>query len=66
MCQIEDDKSLYLTDVDIYFDSDPQWYDLTTINLKQNKDDNVDLKITVGEKDYIFIYDDNLKQYIIK
>lgn len=61
--QIED-NSLYLTDVNIYFESDPQWYDLTTINLKQNN--NSDLTITIGKKEYVFEYNNILKQYVIK
>jgi len=56
--------SIYLTDVKFYFESEPKWYNLVSMNLKQNG--NADLSISVGNKKYNFTYDDNLKQYVLK
>ena len=63
-CQIKE-NSIYLTDVDIYFESEPQWYDLTSMNLKQNNNP-AELTIFIGGKKYIFEYKNEIKQYVIK
>lgn len=57
------DGSIYLTDMKFYFESEPEWYDLTSMNLKQNN--NRDLSIWIGDKKYNFQYNDDIKQYVI-
>lgn len=58
------ENSIYLTDVNIYFESEPQWYDLTSMNLKQENNQK-ELVIFIGDIKYKFEYDDNIKQYIL-
>ena len=58
-----DENSIYLTDVKIYFESSPKWYDLTSMNLKENN--NLDLNISIGDTKYNFKYDSDLHQYIL-
>ena len=55
--------SIYLTNVKFYFESEPQWYNLVSMNLKERG--NTDLTISIGNTKYNFTYDDNLKQYIL-
>lgn len=58
-----DKNSVYLTDIAISFNSRPQWYDLTSLNLKSQ--DNEDLSLSFGDKKYELRYNDELKQYVV-
>lgn len=62
--QIQND-SLYLNDVKVYFESQPQWYDLTSMNLKQNSPD-ASITFTIGGTKYTFVYNDEIKQYVLQ
>lgn len=61
--KIEED-SIYLTDVKFYFESEPKWYNLVSMNLKESG--NADLSISVGNKKYNFTYNNDIKQYVLK
>ena len=59
-------NSIYLTDVKIKFESEPQWYDLTTVNLSKNIAPNSGLILFIGNKEYEFEFNEELKQYVLK
>ena len=42
--------SIYLTNVKFYFESEPQWYNLVSMNLKERG--NTDLTISIGNTKY--------------
>ena len=59
-------NSMFLTDINLEFISQPNWYNLDTMNLKQNLENGDELKLSVGNIEYIFVYNNELKQYILK
>lgn len=60
-------NSIFLTDINLDFKSEPQWYNLNTMNLKIVDEENPQtIELSIGENKYTFDYNSTLKQYILR